>query len=437
MRKFFASVFVVAAMLATACSSQQGSVTAPSPVAAVASTASAGVHANLTAPMVSDACKPPTNSVVFDATQLGRVTITNNSTCTNEFLYVVWSVSPNDEANQGLLAAQGARLAPGERRQLTLNFPEVCGTKYQRDVYIGLSDDKPNYSYSDMGNYFFAALGYYQYSPRCDAPPSNPNTPPVDVCPNLEGNQASMPQGFALVEGACVQIVNPPADVCPNIEGNQASVPAGLALVGGLCVPFVPPPVDVCPNLEGNQASVPAGYTLVGGSCVPTPPAVDVCPNLDGIQSTVPAGYTLVGGLCVVVPPPPAVCTDATATNFGGPLPCSYAPPPAPSCGSVGLNGAIGPLTVDVPNGAGRLTYVRSLDPAFGGIVEVHPSHGGTFGGSNSTGFTFTSAGDYAVLIFHHMGGGNLDLVFIGVHTGDVLSVPTNGGDVFYFSCPQ
>jgi len=139
----------------------------------------------------------------------------------------------------------------------------------------------------------------------------------------------------------------------------------------------------------------------------------------------------------VVVPPPPAVCTDATATNFGGPLPCSYAPPPAPSCGSVGVNGAIGPLTVNVPNGSGRLTYVRSLDPAFGGIVEVHQSHGGTFGGSNSTGFTFTSAGDYAVIIFHHMGGGNLDLVFVGVHTGDVLSVPTNGGDVFYFSCPQ
>ena len=31
----------------------------------------------------------------------------------------------------------------------------------------------------------------------------------------------------------------------------------------------VPPPIDVCPNLEGNQSTVPDGYEVVNGLCVP------------------------------------------------------------------------------------------------------------------------------------------------------------------------
>ena len=101
----------------------------------------------------------------------------------------------------------------------------------------------------------------------------------VDVCPNLEGNQASVPEGYQLVEGQCtVIVIPPPVDVCPNLEGNQATVPAGYQLVEGQCtVIVIPPPVDVCPNLEGNQASVPAGYQLVGGQCtlIVIPPTPD------------------------------------------------------------------------------------------------------------------------------------------------------------------
>jgi hypothetical protein len=440
MRKLFAPVIVVVAIVAAACSGPQGSVTAPSAVAPVAS--SSRVHANLTAPLVTDACRPPINSVVFDQDQLGRVVVTNNSPCTNDFLYVVWLVNPADETNQTLVAEQGARLGPGEQRQLTVGFHEVCGSKYQRDVYIGISDDTVPYSFSDVHNYFFAALGQYQFAPRCDNPPNEPPhiTPPTDICPNLEGDQASVPEGMALVGGLCLRGNTPPTDVCPNLEGVQATVPAGFILSEGACVPVIPPPPgDVCPNLEGIQSTVPGGYTLVAGQCVIVPPPpIDLCPNLEGIQSTVPGGYTLVAGQCVIVPPPPALCTDPTASNFGLPAPCSYPPPTAPSCGSIGANGAIGPLTADVPGSAsGRLAYARSLDSAFGGIVAVHPAHGGTFGGSNSTGFTFTSGGNYAVIIFHHMGNGGLDLVFVGVHTGDVLNVPTDGGDVFYFGCPQ
>jgi hypothetical protein len=56
-------------------------------------------------------------------------------------------------------------------------------------------------------------------------------------------------------------------DACPNIAGDQASVPAGMISDGaGNCVP---PPVDLCPNIAGDQASVPSGYLKDGsGNCL-------------------------------------------------------------------------------------------------------------------------------------------------------------------------
>jgi hypothetical protein len=262
------------------------------------------------------------------------------------------------------------------------------------------------------------------------------NTPPIDVCPNLDGIQTTVPAGYTLVGGVCVPTNTPPIDVCPNLDGIQTTVPAGYTLVGGVCLPTNTPPIDVCPNLDGIQTTVPAGYTLVGGVCVPTTttPPIDVCPNLDGIQTTVPAGYTLVGGMCVVIPPPPTVCTDAAASNFGGPLPCQYQPP-APSCGPFTFSG---PISTDVPNGApGRLGYARSLGAAYANVVEVHPPHGGQFGGDNSHGFTFTPSQNYAVIIFHQTRGEHGDIVYTGVTAGVPLSVSTDGADVFYFNCPQ
>lgn len=45
----------------------------------------------------------------------------------------------------------------------------------------------------------------------CDVPPP----PPVDVCPNLDGNQADVPEGYTLSEGVCnLDVVEePPVDV--------------------------------------------------------------------------------------------------------------------------------------------------------------------------------------------------------------------------------
>jgi hypothetical protein len=131
--------------------------------------------------------------------------------------------------------------------------------------------------------------------------------PPPDVCPNIDGAQAIVPDGMQIVDGLCVPI--PPPDVCPNIAGAQATVPEGKQLVDGQCVDIPPPPVDACPNIEGNQPTIPEGYQLNDGLCVPIPPP-DVCPNIAGAQATVPEGYVLNDGLCVPIPPPVDVCTN-------------------------------------------------------------------------------------------------------------------------------
>jgi len=106
----------------------------------------------------------------------------------------------------------------------------------------------------------------------------------------------------------CPQPDVPPTDVCPNIEGNQGQIPDGMIKdQQGNCV--LSPPVDVCPNLNGPQPTVPEGYTLVDGQCVVIPPPVDKCLNIAGNQATVPEGYFAIGKLCFPVPPPPPTYT--------------------------------------------------------------------------------------------------------------------------------
>jgi hypothetical protein len=130
-----------------------------------------------------------------------------------------------------------------------------------------------------------------------------PQPPPPDVCPNIEGNQATIPDGMQKDEsGNCVPI--PPPDVCPNLDGIQESLPEGMILdEDGNCVP-PPPPPDVCPNIEGLQIALPQGMVFdESGNCVPPPPP-DVCPNLDGTQESLPAGMVFdESGNCVPIPP--------------------------------------------------------------------------------------------------------------------------------------
>ncbi len=89
-----------------------------------------------------------------------------------------------------------------------------------------------------------------------------------------------------------------------------------------------------------------------------------------------------------------------------------------------------------MPNSSfGRLSYARSFGPDYSSVIEVHPSHGGTFSGNNHSGFKFTPSHDYAVIIFNQAHGA--DIVYTGVKAGVPLNVPSNGADVFYFNCPN
>jgi uncharacterized repeat protein (TIGR01451 family) len=137
--------------------------------------------------------------------------------------------------------------------------------------------------------------------------------PPVDVCPNIPGDQSEIPPGMIKDEnGDCVTPPPPPTDVCPNIPGNQSEIPPGMIKdENGNCVtppPPPPPPTDVCPNIPGDQSEVPPGMIKdAAGNCVtPPPPPTDVCPNIPGVQETVPPGMIKDANGDCVTPPPPA-----------------------------------------------------------------------------------------------------------------------------------
>lgn len=172
----------------------------------------------------------------------------------------------------------------------------------------------PPYDYTDSnGNpaHFdgmnWSAQGQAIWNNGCNVP-----TPPADVCPNLEGNQASVPDGYYVNEdGNCVPI----QDVCPNIDGVQGTVPDGMTIDdSGNCVPI---PEDVCPNIDGIQASVPDGMIVDNeGNCVPAG-GQDVCPNLEGNQAEVPPGYHI--------------------DRAGNCVPNGHRPPSTPGGGEAGL----------------------------------------------------------------------------------------------------
>lgn len=94
-----------------------------------------------------------------------------------------------------------------------------------------------------------------------------------------------------------------------------------------------PPSTDVCPNLDGVQETVPNGYVLAGGSCtageVAPTEAQDVCPNLAGVQESVPNGMVLDGDQCVKPAQPDEVLGTQQAVptvvdaGLGGPAPTS------------------------------------------------------------------------------------------------------------------
>ena len=105
--------------------------------------------------------------------------------------------------------------------------------------------------------------------PICHVPPGNPAAAHI-IYPDDSSYDAHVAHGDFIVdaENPCPP-QNEQEDVCPNIEGDQASLPDGYHFDdAGNCVENEEP-VDVCDNLDGNQASVPDGYYQDGTSCSP------------------------------------------------------------------------------------------------------------------------------------------------------------------------
>lgn len=73
----------------------------------------------------------------------------------------------------------------------------------------------------------------------------------VDVCPNIDMVQESMPDGYAYdLAGDCKQ------DVCLNLSGLQQALPDNMKFDdAGNCID-----IDLCVNLVGSQYAVPKGY---------------------------------------------------------------------------------------------------------------------------------------------------------------------------------
>lgn len=144
--------------------------------------------------------------------------------------------------------------------------------------------------------------GFYQYAsgPVTGANPNPGTTINVakvtvkkvcqDVCPNIAGDQYTIPEGMILDGGQCVL---PPVDVCPNVTDVQTSGSCadqvctesnGIWNVEGqTCIP------DACPLDIGHQADpadceeeekiCPQGYTGTPPNCIPPPqePPVNSC----------------------------------------------------------------------------------------------------------------------------------------------------------------
>ena len=175
----------------------------------------------------------------------------------------------------------------------------------------------------------------------------------------------------------------PPVDVCNNIDGIQATMPSGYQSNGnGGCV-VIPPPVDFCPNIEGIQGSIPPGMMLdPNGNCIPVPPP-DVCPNIEGIQASLPDGMIFnTDGNCVPVPVPG--CMDPLALNFN-PLAlfddnsCVYPPVPTATISCYSLEFSNFKVIIGNSGPSGEVGYSTDLDStvvslgviANGGTVQI------------------------------------------------------------------
>ena len=212
---------------------------------------------------------PSNNAIKVDAAgRVARATVrvTGASNCRKPVTLAVWKLKNRSGlplSSQEFYGYSSQTFGPGTH-VISTQLPKC--SYWQADL---LGQLRPK-SINGDANYQYPqdALANYKLG-------GHPCNPPVDVCPNIPGNQATIPAGMIKdANGNCVTPTNP-VDVCPNIAGNQATIPAGMIKdANGNCVTPTNP-VDVCPNIADMQAEVPAGMIKdANGNCVMAPVVV-------------------------------------------------------------------------------------------------------------------------------------------------------------------
>jgi len=133
--------------------------------------------------------------------------------------------------------------------------------------------------------------------------------PPVDICPNIDGIQETIPDWYILDWDDC--ILEPDPEICiydPTLLEDDED-----------CVP----PIDLCPNRSGYQSAIPPWFTTdENGHCVEM-----VCPYDEELY------YNDLD----CVEPDPEICEEEDATNFEEEWDCIYdEEPPIPPLGGWG-----------------------------------------------------------------------------------------------------
>jgi hypothetical protein len=157
--------------------------------------------------------------------------------------------------------------------------PSASGVVQGHNGHEGDRDIIPPYTYVDSkgqkdtslaagNNWSGANIAIYKEGCRQPRRPADPPEQPKDECPNIAGNQHSVPAGLVKdSSGNCVQ-PQQPSDVCPNIEGFQSSVPAGLVKdASGNCVS---PPTTVTVRVEPQTVPLVAAVSAAPESVVKT-----------------------------------------------------------------------------------------------------------------------------------------------------------------------
>ena len=214
-------IVVCLALVTVACASPARPTSPQSAAIASAEVLNAGGSVN---------CDPPAwDQVVFSSTELGKVTITNASRCTNTFLFVVFdAIHSNFLQDQGVVAQISGTLAPNTTASLTVAIPDGCGRSYQRDVFFGigsvteadLSQFQPLWAAQAGQDVFYAPGVNWKTSP-CDAtspPPSPPSVPSPPPFPAFPPSPPSPPSATPPLTACREGILNPTL----VINGNEA-----------------------------------------------------------------------------------------------------------------------------------------------------------------------------------------------------------------------